>query len=43
MAGQHVGLVDDVMTSGATLGEAARVPKAHGAARVTLVVALRTP
>ncbi|QOT76912.1 ComF family protein [Cupriavidus basilensis] len=43
VAGQHVGLVDDVMTSGATLGEAARVLKANGAARVTLVVALRTP
>uniref|UniRef100_UPI003F828255 phosphoribosyltransferase family protein n=1 Tax=Cupriavidus ulmosensis TaxID=3065913 RepID=UPI003F828255 len=43
VAGQHVGLVDDVMTSGATLGEAARILKAHGAARVTLVVALRTP
>ncbi|MHA7678975.1 phosphoribosyltransferase family protein [Cupriavidus sp. PET2-C1] len=43
VAGQHVGLVDDVMTSGATLGEAARLLKANGAARVTLVVALRTP
>ncbi|WP_454719872.1 MULTISPECIES: ComF family protein [Cupriavidus] len=43
VAGLHVGLVDDVMTSGATLGEAARVLKAHGAARVTLFVPLRTP
>ncbi|MDF3886154.1 ComF family protein [Cupriavidus basilensis] len=43
VAGLHVGLVDDVMTSGATLGEAARVLKAHGATRVTLLVALRTP
>jgi ComF family protein len=43
VAGLHVGLVDDVMTSGATLGEAARVLKAHGATRVTVLVALRTP
>ncbi|WP_043420302.1 ComF family protein [Cupriavidus basilensis] len=42
VAGRHIGLVDDVMTSGATLGEAARLLKAHGAARVTVVVALRT-
>lgn len=41
--GRHVGLVDDVMTSGATLREAARVLKAHGAARVTALTALRTP
>ncbi|WP_232346286.1 MULTISPECIES: ComF family protein [Cupriavidus] len=41
--GLHVGLVDDVMTSGATLAAAARTLKAHGAARVTVLVALRTP
>jgi len=41
--GLHIGLVDDVMTSGATLGAAARTLKAHGAARVTAIVALRTP
>lgn len=41
--GLHVGLIDDVMTTGATLREAARVLKAHGAARVTALVALRTP
>jgi len=29
--GLHIGLVDDVMTTGATLREAARVLKAHGA------------
>jgi len=41
--GLHIGLVDDVMTTGATLREAARVLKAHGAARVTALPALRTP
>ncbi|MBP0636610.1 ComF family protein [Cupriavidus sp. AcVe19-6a] len=41
--GLHVALVDDVMTSGATLHEAALVLKAHGAARVSVIVALRTP
>ncbi|WP_066739778.1 ComF family protein [Cupriavidus sp. D384] len=43
LQGLHVGLIDDVMTTGATLREAARVLKAHGAARVTALVALRTP
>ncbi len=41
--GLHIGLVDDVMTTGATLREAARILKAHGAARVTALTALRTP
>ena len=41
--GLHIGLVDDVMTTGATLREAARVLNAHGAARVTALPALRTP
>lgn len=41
--GLHVGLVDDVMTSGATLEAAARILKAAGARRVTNFVALRTP
>ncbi|WP_349605430.1 ComF family protein [Cupriavidus sp. DF5525] len=41
--GLHVALVDDVMTSGTTLHEAARVLKAHGAAHVSVIVALRTP
>lgn len=43
LAGRHVGIVDDVMTTGATLREAALVLKAHGAARVTVLPALRTP
>lgn len=41
--GLHVALVDDVMTSGATLHEAAAVLKARGASRVSVIVALRTP
>ncbi|WP_265922153.1 ComF family protein [Cupriavidus nantongensis] len=41
--GLHVALVDDVMTSGATLHEAAAVLKARGAVRVSVIVALRTP
>ena len=39
----HVGLVDDVMTSGATLEAAAHALKRAGARRVTNFVALRTP
>jgi ComF family protein len=40
---RHIGLVDDVMTSGATLDAAARALKEAGAARVTAFVILRTP
>lgn len=43
VAGRHVLVVDDVMTSGATLDEIARVLKAAGAARVTNLVVARTP
>ncbi|MGG1945083.1 ComF family protein [Trinickia sp. NRRL B-1857] len=43
VSGLHVGLVDDVMTSGATLEAAARLLKTAGARRVTNFVALRTP
>lgn len=41
--GLHVGIVDDVMTTGATLEALARTLKAAGAQRVTNFVALRTP
>jgi ComF family protein len=41
--GLHVAVVDDVMTSGATLDALARTLKAAGARRVTNFVALRTP
>lgn len=43
VAGRHIGVVDDVMTTGATLGEIATQLKRAGATRVTNVVALRTP
>jgi ComF family protein len=41
--GRHVGLVDDVMTSGHTLEELAATFKRFGAARVTNLVFARTP
>lgn len=41
--GQHVGVVDDVMTSGATLNELAATLKRFGAARVSNFVFARTP
>ncbi|WP_245253674.1 ComF family protein [Paraburkholderia sp. LEh10] len=41
--GLHVAIVDDVMTTGATLDALARTLKAAGARRVTNLVALRTP
>lgn len=43
VAGRHVGLVDDVMTSGHTLAELAACCKRCGAARVTCLVFARTP
>jgi ComF family protein len=39
----HVLLVDDILTTGATASEAARVLKQAGAARVTVFVLGRTP
>ncbi len=41
LAGKHVLLIDDVMTSGATLDECARTLKLHGAEKVTIAVAAR--
>lgn len=41
--GQHIGVVDDVMTSGHTLNEMARTFKRYGAARVSNLVFARTP
>lgn len=41
--GRHIGLVDDVMSSGHTLQELAATLKRHGAARVTNYVFARTP
>lgn len=42
LAGKRIAVVDDVMTSGATLNEFARVLKLHGALRVENWVAART-
>jgi ComF family protein len=42
LAASHVLLVDDIMTSGATCNEAARMLRKSGARRVTVVVAART-
>jgi ComF family protein len=43
VAGRHIGIVDDVMTSGHTLNELARAFKRAGAARVSNLVFARTP
>ncbi len=39
--GRHLLLIDDVMTSGATVNECARILKRHGAATVTVAVVAR--
>ena len=41
LAGQRVLLVDDVMTTGSTLREAARILALHGAGPITVAVAAR--
>jgi len=43
VAGRHIGVVDDVMTSGHTLNEVAVTLKRAGAARVSNLVFARTP
>lgn len=43
LAGRHVAVVDDVMTTGATFGEIARVLKQAGASRVEVWALARTP
>ena len=43
LRGRHVALVDDVMTSGATVAEASRTLLAAGAATVQVWVVARTP
>lgn len=41
--GQHIGIVDDVITTGETLNELAATFKRFGAARITSLVFARTP
>ncbi|MHB8353603.1 MAG: double zinc ribbon domain-containing protein [Burkholderiales bacterium] len=43
VAGLKIAVVDDVMTSGATMDALARVLKAHGARRVSAWIVARTP
>ncbi len=43
LSGHHVGLVDDVMTTGSTVHAAAKALRAAGAASVTVLVVARTP
>ena len=43
LAGRRVGVVDDVMTTGATVDELARTLKRAGAVAVVNLVVARTP
>ena len=42
LSGKRILLIDDVMTTGASLNECARTLKVHGAADLTLLVVART-
>lgn len=42
LTGRHVLLIDDVVTTGATVGECARTLKLHGARQVTVATVART-
>jgi ComF family protein len=42
LSGRRILLIDDVMTTGASLDECARTLKRHGAAEVSLLVVART-
>ena len=42
LAGQHIGIVDDVMTSGTTLDELARILRLAGAREISAWVVART-
>lgn len=43
IAGRHIGIIDDVITTGGTVGELAAALKRFGAVRVTNLVFARTP
>jgi predicted amidophosphoribosyltransferase len=43
LAGLRIAVIDDVMTTGATLDEVAAALKRAGAARVTNLIVARTP
>jgi len=40
--GQHIALIDDILTTGATTNEISKILKAAGAARVDIWVCART-
>ena len=42
LSGQHILLVDDVVTTGASVSECARTLQLHGAAQITIIAVART-